>query len=185
LARIYTRTGDDGTTGRIGGDRVSKDSPYIEACGSLDELNAVIGLIRSHSLPDRIEKILEAVQDYIFTIGAEIATPEGKARAGFGLSEEDIRALEQEIDSFEQDLPPLKKFILPGGSIQASVLHLARAVARRAERCCVGLSRIENIDPNILRYLNRLSDLCFVMARYANLQHSIPESHPTFGNKSR
>ncbi len=181
MARIYTRTGDDGTTGRIGGSRVSKDTPYIEACGSLDELNALIGFVRSYSLPDRIDTILQVVQDKLFTIGAEIATPEGKDRASQGLGDEDIRALEQEIDSFEQNLQPLKKFILPGGSIQASALHLVRAVARRAERHCVGLSRIEKVDPCVLRYLNRISDLCFVMARYANLLQSIPESHPTFG----
>jgi cob(I)alamin adenosyltransferase len=184
LARIYTRTGDDGTTGRIGGSRVSKDTPYIEACGSLDELNALIGFILSYAMPDRIGTILQTVQDKLITIGAEIATPEGRDhRASQGLCDEDIRALEQEIDSFEHDLQPLKKFILPGGSIQASALHLVRAVARRAERRCVGLSRIEKVNPCVLRYLNRLSDLCFVMARYANLHKSIPESHPTFGSK--
>jgi cob(I)alamin adenosyltransferase len=162
---------------------VSKDTPYIEACGSLDELNALIGFVRSYSLPDRVDSIFQTVQDKLFTIGAEIATPEGKDRASQGLCDEDIRALEQEIDSFEHNLQPLKQFILPGGSIQASALHLVRAVARRAERRCVGLSRIEKVDPAVLRYLNRFSDLCFVMARYANLIQSIPESHPTFGSK--
>ena len=183
MARIYTRSGDDGTTGRIGGSRVSKDSPYIEACGSLDELNALIGLVRSYSLPGKVDAILQTIQDKLFTIGAEIATPKGRQLPSQGLSDEDVRALEQEIDSFEQSLQPLKKFILPGGSVQASMLHLARTVARRTERRCVGLSKIEKLDPCILCYLNRISDLCFVMARYANREQSIPESHPTFGSK--
>jgi len=185
LARIYTGTGDDGTTGRIGGSRVSKDTPYVEACGSLDELNALIGFVRSYSLPDRIDTVLKTVQNKLFTIGAEIAIPEGKDPASQGLGDEDVRALEQDIDLFEHDLQPLKKFILPGGSIQASALHLVRAVARRVERRCVGLSRIEKVDPCVLQYLNRLSDLCFVMARYANLQQSFPESHPILGSKRR
>ena len=170
-------------TGRIGGHRVSKDTLYIEACGSLDELNALIGLVRSYQLPDRVDKVLQLVQDDLFTIGAQIATPEGKDRANQGIRDEDVRILEEEIDSFEENLTPLKQFILPGGAIQGAALHFLRTVARRAERRCVGLSQIEKLDPCILRYLNRLSDLCFVMARYANLQKSIPESHPSFGKK--
>jgi cob(I)alamin adenosyltransferase len=170
-------------TGRIGGYRVSKDTPYIEACGSLDELNALIGLVRSCQLPDKIDRVLQIVQDGLFAIGAQIATPEGKDRAKQGIQDEDVSALEKEIDSFEENLTPLKQFILPGGSIQSAALQLTRTVARRAERRCVSLSRIEKLDPCILRYLNRLSDLCFVMARYANQQKSIPDSHPSVGKK--
>ncbi len=181
MARIYTRTGDDGTTGLIGGKRVSKDSPSIEACGSLDELNALLGVVRSHSLPDGIDGILHRIQDRLFTIGAELATPEGVKPRNQGLSDGEVRILESHIDEFEAKLPPLRQFILPGGAGAAAELHLARAVTRRAERHCVSLSRLEKVNPQILRYLNRLSDLCFVLARYVNQQQSGPELHPTFG----
>jgi cob(I)alamin adenosyltransferase len=182
LTKIYTRTGDEGNTGRIGGRRESKDTPYMEACGSLDELNALIGLARSYTMPDNIDIVLQKVQDDLFAIGSDIATPEGTVRNN-QISDEDVRALEEEIDSFEENLVPLKQFILPGGSVQGSALHWIRTVARRVERSCVSLSRIEKLNPCILRYLNRLSDLCFVMARYANLQQSTPESPPGFGKK--
>ena len=178
LTKIYTRTGDDGTTGLIGGSRVSKDSVVIEACGSLDELNAVIGVVRSHGLPDRVDKVLRAVQERLFSIGTELATPEGIMRKSEGLGDEDVRNLEEEIDTFEDSLPPLKRFILPGGSPSGAALHLARTVARRAERQCVSLSRHEVINESILRYMNRLSDLFFILARYMNRQQSVPEVHP-------
>ncbi len=184
MARIYTRTGDDGTTGLIGGKRVPKNSPYIEACGSLDELNAMIGVVRSLRLPDKVDRILQLVQDELFTIGAELADPNGKYRQSPVVGDPEIQRLESEIDALEKDLEPLKKFILPGGSIPGAELHLARAVARRAERQCVTLSQAGKVDPAILRYLNRLSDLCFVLARYVNRQHSMPEAHPTFGKSS-
>jgi cob(I)alamin adenosyltransferase len=183
LARIYTRTGDDGTTGLIGGKRVSKDSPSIEACGALDELNALIGVVRSHALPEKVDAVLQTVQNDLFTIGAELATPQDRAPVNGKIHDEDVKRMEMEIDSFQESLAPLKQFILPGGADSGAFLHLARAVARRAERQCVTLSHHEKINPNIFRYLNRLSDLCFVMARYVNQQKSIPESHPTFGRK--
>jgi cob(I)alamin adenosyltransferase len=184
LARIYTRTGDDGTTGLIGGKRVSKDSRHIEACGSLDELNALLGVVRSRALPDRVDTVLGRIQDDLFTIGAALATPEGAKQRSTGLGDEKVRDLENEIDAFENSLPPLKQFILPGGKGAGAKLHLARAVARRAERHCVSLSRHAQVAPGILRYLNRLSDLCFVLARYVNRRQSVTEQHPTFG-KSR
>lgn len=184
MTKIYTRTGDEGNAGRMGGRRESKDTPYMEACGSLDELNALIGLVRSYKMPEKIDKILQTVQDDLFTIGSDIATPEATVRTNQGIRDEDVRALEGAIDSFEENLEPLKQFILPGGSVQGSALHWIRTVTRRVERRCVSLSRVEKLDPCILRYLNRLSDLCFVMARYANLQQSMPESHPAFGKKS-
>jgi cob(I)alamin adenosyltransferase len=184
LTRIYTRTGDDGTTGLIGGKRVSKNSPWIEACGSLDELNALLGVVRSHALPDRVDEVLHLVQDHIFTIGAELATPEGIERSSKGLGDEEVRRLEDEIDALEDSLQPLQRFLLPGGTIAGAELHLARAVARRAERHCVSLSKLEKIPPQILRYLNRLSDLCFVLARFVNRQQSAQEIHPTYGRSS-
>jgi len=186
VARIYTKTGDDGTTGRIGGDRVPKDSPYTDAVGSLDELNALIGVVCSLESPGEVRTTLKSLQDDLFLVGAELATPEGvdpktKSR---GIGDEDIRRLEKEIDGIESTLEPLKQFILPGGSVAGSHLHLARAVARRTERDIVALSRVEKISPKILQYLNRLSDLCFVLARYVNKTQAVPEASPTFG-KSR
>lgn len=181
MARIYTRTGDDGTTGLIGGERVSKDSPRIEACGALDELNALLGVVRSQALPERIDRALQLVQNHLFIIGAELATPQGAERKSRDLGDEEVRSLENAIDAFEDRLQPLEQFILPGGAAAGATLHLARAVARRAERCCVSLSRHDRVNPQILRYLNRLSDLCFVLARYVNRQQSVPERHPAFG----
>jgi cob(I)alamin adenosyltransferase len=179
VARIYTRTGDDGTTGLVGGKRVTKDFPLVAACGELDELNALIGVVRSSALPGMADKILEGVQNALFVIGAEIATPEGIAQKSPGISDEEIRSLETEIDALEEDLEPLRQFILPGGAKAAAELHLARAVARRAERHLVALSRIQRITPQVLCYLNRLSDLCFVLARYINRNQGVPEFHPS------
>ena len=176
MARIYTRTGDDGTTGLVGGKRTTKDSSVIKACGTLDELNALIGVVRSCVLPDGVDKILELVQNDLFTIGMEIATPEGIARENRSIRDEDVQGLEREIDALDKDLEPLRQFILPGGAREAAQLHLVRAVARRAERYCVALSRIQKISPQVLCYLNRLSDLCFVLARYINRHQGVPES---------
>ncbi len=181
MARIYTKTGDDGTTGRIGGDRVPKDSPYPEAVGALDELNALIGIVCSMEAPADVRTLLQSLQDDLFLVGAQLATPEGTESRSQEIDDRDIRRLEREIDGIESKLEPLKQFILPGGSIAGAHLHLARSVARRAERCIVALSRIEKISPKIFQYLNRLSDLCFVLARYVNQSQAIPESHPTFG----
>lgn len=183
MARIYTRAGDDGTTGLIGGKRVSKDTPRIEACGSVDELNAMIGVVRSHALPERVDKALQRVQEDLFAIGASLAAPEDAGRSNWEIRDADVSALEKEIDACEDSLKPLAQFILPGGAGAGAALHLARTVSRRAERRCVALSRLENIDLQIIRYLNRLSDLCFVLARYVNRQQSIPEPHPSFGKR--
>jgi len=180
LPRIYTRTGDDGTTGLIGGKRVAKDSPRIEACGSLDELNASIGVVRSQILPDNVDGVLHLVQEILCMIGTELASPKD-SDGGPRLGDEEVRTLENEIDTFENSLTPLKQFILPGGSSAGAQLHLVRVLARKTERRCVSLSRTENLNPRILHYLNRLSDLCFVLARYVNQQQSVPEEHPTFG----
>ncbi len=180
MTKTYTRMGDDGTTGLIGGKRVYKDSPRIEAIGSLDELNALLGVARSLNLPDRVDGTVQLVASDLFTLGTELATPAGGERADRQIRAEDIRKLEEEIDSYQDILKPLRRFILPGGATAGAVLHLARAVTRRAERQCVALSRLENINPRILQYLNRLSDLCFVLARFANQHESVPESHPSY-----
>jgi cob(I)alamin adenosyltransferase len=178
LARIYTRTGDDGTTDLIGKQRVPKDSPFIETIGSLDELNAHFGLVRSHSLPDSVDSALQSVQEQLFVISAEIASPAKTENKSTKIHDADIHKLEELIDTFDSSLAPLQHFILPGGAPAGAHLHLARTVARRAERKCVALSRSIQVDPLILRYLNRLSDLCFVLARYINHQHSIAENFP-------
>lgn len=178
MARIYTRTGDDGTTDLIGRQRVPKDSPFIETIGALDELNAHLGVVRSYSLPDPVDSALQSVQEQLFIISSEIATPSETENKSAKIGEEDIRNLEEWIDSYEASLTPLQQFILPGGALVGAQMHLARTVARRAERQCVALSRVIRVDPLILRYLNRLSDLCFVIARYINHQKSISEKHP-------
>jgi cob(I)alamin adenosyltransferase len=187
VTKIYTKTGDDGTTGLIGGKRLPKDALRIEAYGTIDELNAVLGIVASFSLPERTARILMRVQDDLFTIGAELALPDGADRGPFGIpaiEDEDIQALETEIDECEATLEPLRQFILPGGSRAGALLHLARTVARRAERRCVALAHAERVDPQVIRYLNRLSDLCFVLARYINHQADNRESHPTFGRRT-
>jgi len=175
VARIYTRTGDDGTTGQIGGERTNKDSPLIETCGQLDELNALIGVVRSGAIPEKADRVLAIVQNDLFAVGAEIMAPEGTARKGSGINDEKVANLEREIDALEKELEPLRSFILPGGAREAAEMHLTRAVARRVERRCVAVSRIRKVSPQVLCYLNRLSDLFFVLARYLNRQRGVPE----------
>jgi cob(I)alamin adenosyltransferase len=184
MTRIYTKTGDDGTTGLIGGRRVSKDAERIEACGVIDELNAVFGLVSASHPSERIRPILFRVQNDLFCIGANLALPPGEDHSGWGvpsITGDNIAALEHEIDACEALLPPLKCFILPGGSVAGAWLHFARSVARRAERRCVKLGHAEPLDPQIIRYLNRLSDLCFVLARLVNHEEGQPEAHPACG----
>jgi cob(I)alamin adenosyltransferase len=159
---------------------VSKDSLRVEACGSVDELSALIGVVRSHALPETVDSILQLIQDRLFLVGAELAAPDESGSKRAGIDENAVRSLEDEIDRMEEQLPPLRQFILPGGSPAGAGLHMARAVARRAERHCVSLSRLEKIDPVILRYLNRLSDLCFVLARHVNRLQSAEERRPGF-----
>ncbi len=179
MARIYTKRGDDGSTGLVGGHRVSKDSPLIEASGSLDELNALIGVVRTYALPGDMDLAFQKIQNDLFTIGAQISTPEESGVTVQGIGDEEIGNLEREIDDLENRLPPLKQFILPGGSKEAAAVHLARTVARRAERRCVALSRSAKIDLRVLRYLNRLSDFLFLLARYANQFQGMQDLHPS------
>ena len=170
--RIYTRTGDKGDTGLFGGGRVGKDDARVEAYGEVDELNAVLGLARSIELMPRIDEVLVPIQRDLFSLGALLATPEHekmrqhleKAR----IDEERIAQLERAIDAGEAELEPLRAFILPGGTPKAAALHVARTVCRRAERRVVALRRDVEIPELVVVYLNRLSDLLFVLARVAN-----------------
>lgn len=168
--KIYTKTGDEGTTGLLRGPRVPKDHPRIEAYGSVDELNAVLGLARCEPLPAKIDAVLLQVQNELFELGAELAAPDPQAAQTATLSDASISALEKAIDQCEANLPELTCFILPAGTRAAALLHLARTVCRRAERRLFTLAADEQepIRSLLLVYLNRLGDLLFVMARAVN-----------------
>jgi len=167
--KIYTKTGDKGETALFGGKRVLKDSLRIEAYGTVDELNSVLGIVRSLNPKKKIENILFQLQNDLFVLGADLATPLKNANKIIPrIKKSHIQNLEKMIDKIDQKLKPLKVFILPGGSVIGSHLHFARTVCRRAERITVQLSRDENIGEVVIVYLNRLSDLLFVLARYAN-----------------
>ncbi len=168
--KIYTKTGDAGETGLFAGPRVGKDDPRIEGYGTVDELNTVLGLARTQALPKDIDSLLAIIQNELFDIGAELATPDPKSRGTNLISEAQVAMLEKAVDKYEANLPILKTFILPGGSPGAAWLHLARTVCRRAERRVVTLMKCPNqeVSPTILVYLNRLSDLLFVLARAVN-----------------
>jgi cob(I)alamin adenosyltransferase len=174
--RIYTRTGDTGETGLIGGQRVPKDDPRVEAYGTVDELNAVLGVARGYlaDLPD-LDALLERFQSELFDIGAELASPPERAAQFQSLEERHIAAIEEAIDRLEEELPPLRQFILPGGTPASAYLHLARTVCRRAERQVVRLSHSSTVNAAIIKYLNRLSDLLFVMARVANYRTGVED----------
>ena len=175
---IYTRTGDLGETGLFAGPRVGKDMPRVEAYGAIDELNCVIGLARTEPLGEAIQPTLERVQNELFQMGAELATPDPAARGTRWIGREHVRVLEAEIDRFDADNAPLAGFVLPGGTRAAAFLHLARTVCRRAERRLVALVRHseEPISLPLLAYLNRLGDLLFVLARVANAQAGRPDT---------
>jgi cob(I)alamin adenosyltransferase len=160
LSKIYTRTGDKGTTGLGDGKRVDKDSLRIEVIGQLDELNCAVGMVLVHQLREAVRDLLSEVQHKLFDMGGELSMPGHEV-----IKEEDVAALERELDAFNAELPPLKEFILPGGGPAAAACHLARAICRRAERHMVRLVRQEDINPHAQAYLNRLSDLLFVLCR--------------------
>lgn len=166
--KIYTRVGDDGGTGLIGGVRVSKDHLRIEAYGTLDELSATLGMVCSERIEARLLELLRSVQDDLFVMGAQLATPGSAVPMSGTISPQDVARLEKAIDDFDAQLVPLKTFILPGGSRTAAALHLARVTCRRAERRVVTLSGQELVPDTLVPYLNRLSDLLFVLARFAN-----------------
>jgi cob(I)alamin adenosyltransferase len=168
LASIYTRTGDDGETGLVGGTRVSKDSARVDAYGSVDELNSVLGLVRSYLSTDNdVDSLLRQIQSDLFTAGADLATVKG-AQEIPRITNKHVLNLESAIDRFQGELPPLKVFILPGGTNAGAALHLARAIARRAERRIVALGKTEQLNDQLIPYINRLSDLLFVLARVIN-----------------
>jgi cob(I)alamin adenosyltransferase len=184
--RIYTRTGDRGDTGLFGGERVRKDDGRVEAYGTVDELNAVLGVARAQAEDPELRETLAGLQDRLFSLGADIATPmEAATQRGRvsieRIQPERVEALEQLIDRFEAELPPLTRFILPGGAGLSAALHLARVVCRRAERRCVTLAHLEeasdppSLNPEVVRYLNRLSDLLFVLARVANQRQGVED----------
>jgi cob(I)alamin adenosyltransferase len=160
LSKIYTRTGDDGSTGLGDGTRVAKDSLRVAAYGTVDELNSAIGVVMAQDLPDSIRDMLAEIQHELFDLGGELCIP-GAAAIG----DADVARLEQRLDAHNEALPPLKDFILPGGGAAAAHCHLARTICRRAEREVVALGRQEAVRGEAVRYLNRLSDLLFVLAR--------------------
>ena len=160
LSKIYTRTGDDGTTGLGDGTRVAKDSARVTAYGTVDEANSAIGLLLAAELPDGVRELLTRIQHQLFDLGGELCIPGHAA-----VFDADVDALEARLDHYNDDLPPLKDFILPGGGEAAARCHIARTVVRRAERDAVTLSRHDAVRPQAIRYLNRLSDLLFVLAR--------------------
>ena len=160
LSKIYTRTGDDGSTGLGDGSRVAKDSARVTAYGTVDEANSAIGLVLACDLPADVRAVLVSVQHQLFDLGGELCIPGHAAITG-----DDVEALERQLDHYNDDLPPLKDFILPAGGEAASRCHLARTIVRRAERETVTLARHDAVRPEAIRYLNRLSDLLFVLAR--------------------
>lgn len=169
ITRVYTRTGDDGSTGLADGSRVPKDSSRVEAYGEIDELNTIIGWARtiadeSKNLSE-LSKQLASISNDLFDLGAELATPNMNTGVSTSITQSRITELESWMDKMNEDLPELRSFILPGGTQLNSVLHLARAVCRRAERSIVSLNRNETIRPEVIGYVNRLSDLLFVMSR--------------------
>lgn len=179
LSKIITRTGDDGTTGMADGKRVSKDNARIEAIGTVDELNSQIGALLSEKLAQDVRDCLTQAQHALFNLGGELSLP------GYtGISEAQISQLEQQVETWNQDLPPLKEFILPGGCRAAALCHVARTVCRRAERRVVTLANIETVAPQLLQYLNRLSDMLFVASRVINRAASQPDVfwHPPTAN---
>jgi cob(I)alamin adenosyltransferase len=161
LSKIYTRTGDDGTTGLGDGTRVPKDGARVEAYGTVDELNSSIGvLLAIAGVPDKVRSCLTEVQHELFDMGGELCIP-----GHLAINADQVARLERELDEFNDALPALKEFILPGGGPAAAACHVARAVARRAERRVWTLARAETVSPEVMKYLNRLSDLLFVLAR--------------------
>jgi cob(I)alamin adenosyltransferase len=168
--RIYTRTGDDGTTGLFGGARTSKSDPRVDAYGTFDEANAAIGLARAAGVPPALDGVLAAVQDDVFTLCAELAcAPGAEAKLTITLLAKDqVEWLEHAIDAADAELPPLREFIIPGGTQASAALHLARCIVRRGERILVSIAAAFAIRPELVMYANRLSDLLFVLARRAN-----------------
>jgi cob(I)alamin adenosyltransferase len=175
--KIYTRTGDDGSTGLLGSGRVPKSAPRVEAYGEVDELNAALGVARTLDSEGGLAPELAAVQTRLFQLGAELATSDATMLAKLDrITEQDVNELESWIDRLDRDLTPLTNFILPGGTPLGAQLHFARTVCRRAERRVVALAQRESVGPLLIRYLNRLADLLFVLARWSNARADVAET---------
>lgn len=183
ISKVYTRTGDGGETSLVGGARVSKSSLRVVAYGEVDELNSVLGFARSLLNDSEIDDTLALIQNDLFTLGADLASPSGIEVPR--ITERFTATLEEYSDRFLSELEPLKEFILPGGAQAGAALHLARTVARRAERTVVALSETEELNPDTIIYLNRLSDLLFILARAANKRAGVPEKLADFSRRSR
>ena len=174
--KIYTKFGDSGETALYGGTRIPKDALQIEAIGTVDELNAYIGYTQTLIDDTDLCDLMERIQNYLFSLGADLATPATHTKSTeMRISADFTTEMEKVIDTLSEELPPLTNFILPGGCQAGSVLHVARAVCRRSERCVVRLTRETDVNPEIIRSLNRLSDLLFVLARVVNHRSQIPE----------
>ena len=173
--KIYTKKGDSGETSLFGGTRVPKSNERIEAYGTVDELNSFVGLAASYELSEAGTKYVRKIQELLFTLGADLATPPSSKTRIERISEDDVTLLEDAIDELEEDLESLKNFILPGGSQPGATLHVARTICRRAERATVACSKSDNISDNCIKFLNRLSDFLFVLARYENKNAGVRE----------
>jgi cob(I)alamin adenosyltransferase len=192
ITRVYTRTGDEGTTGLVGGRRVAKDSLRVECYGTVDELNSWVGLARAHvdasaltvEQQHMVGRLLENIQQRLFDLGAELATPPKRLHAGGSrIGDREITGLEQTMDRLQEGFKPLPSFLLPGGGLLTATLHVCRTVCRRAERRVVSLSRKETVERSCGVYLNRLSDVFFVLARWSGQQLDEPEL--LWGNEPR
>lgn len=181
ITRVYTRAGDKGETSLVGGARVSKASPRVEAYGDVDELNSLLGVCRAGLGDVEIDEVLKSIQNDLFTVGGDLASP--AAVEAPRVDEAFVRRLEETSDRFLEQLEPLKEFILPGGSESGAALHLARTVARRAERRAVALAQVEGVNPIVIAYLNRLSDLLFILARMVNRRASAAEALTDFSKR--
>lgn len=177
--KIYTKTGDQGQTGLIGGQRVSKASARIEAYGTVDELNAALGVAACQPAAGVVAERIRRVQSDLHLVCADLASP-AETTDTPRVKASHVAHLERLCDELEAQLPPLKQFILPGGGAAGAQLHLARTVARRAERRVIELAQVESLNAQVIRYLNRLSDLLFLMARYTNQRQNVPEHHPDY-----
>ena len=174
--KIYTKTGDGGKTSLYGGQIVWKNAIRVETYGTVDECNAVLGVALTQIGDAEIQTVLTRIQGELFEVGADLATPTERGETVPRVRSEETARLESEIDRFEEELTPLRHFILPGGSAGGATLHQARTVCRRAERCLVTLGEAETINPEVSRYLNRLSDHLFVLARLVNARAGTPET---------
>jgi len=176
--KIYTKTGDDGTTGLVGGTRVKKYALRLEAYGTIDELNSLLGVIRSLAVPAEIVDFLVQIQNKLFNIGSRLASDEKgeEFTSNLAVRNEDIEVLELAIDRYQEGLPELRNFILPGGELSVAQCHVARTVCRRAERRIVEFSEQEKVQPELIKYINRLSDFLFVLARYLGHKNGVAET---------